>query len=126
MKTYELKLDASGLLNLHKALLEAKFHTTPENELVAGSPAVAKIYTQVRDLLIEDDPDGRWKDWFLLKNRPDRRDQAIALMQKSKRWNTVGYDEKRKIACDFLAPFLFDAEELENVIEEADRPSTRK
>lgn len=126
MKTYELKLDDSDLLNLHKALLEAKFHTEPENELVAGSPVVANICMQVRDLLMEDDPDGRWRDWFLLKNRPDRRDQAIVLMRKSKRWNTAGDNEKRKIARDFLAPFLFDAKELENVIEKADRPSIGK
>ena len=125
MKTYELKLNDSDLLNLHKALLEAKFHAEPENELVAGSPVVAGIYTQVRDLLMQDDPDGRWKDWFLLKNRPDRKDQAIALTRKSKRWNTAALAEKRKIARDFLAPFLFDAEELDSVIAEADRTARK-
>lgn len=126
MKTYELKLNDSELLNLHMALLEAKFHTSPENELVAGSPLVANIYIQVRDLLIESDSEGRWQDWFLLKNRLDRREQAVALMRRSKRrdrWNQITLEEKRKIARDFLAPFLFDEEELENVIAEADRES---
>lgn len=126
MKLYELKLDASELLDLHKALLEAKFHTAPENELVAGSPVVANICIQVRDLLIEGDPDGRWREWFLLKNRPDRRAQAIVLMRKAKRWNKAANDEKRKIARDFLAPFLFDEEELENVIEEANRTAAQE
>lgn len=123
MKPYELKLNDSDLLNLHKALLEAKFHMTPENELVAGSPVVANIYIQIRDLLIESDRSGQWKDWFLLKNRPDRRGQAIALMQRSKRrdrWEQMTLEEKRKFARNYLAPFLFDEEELENVIAEAD------
>lgn len=68
MKAYNIKLDYWGLLNLHKALLEAKFHTTPDNEYVAGSPLIANIYIQVRDLLIESDKGSQWKDWFQLSN----------------------------------------------------------
>lgn len=120
MKEFNLKLDYYGLLNLHKALLEAKFHTTPENELVPGSPLVANLYIQVRDLLMDSDKGSEWKDWFQLSNRPDRRNQAIVLMRKDKRWNKATFDEKRKIAQDFLAPFLFDEEELKNVITEVD------
>ena len=44
MKEYSLKLDYCNLLNLHKALLEAKFHTVPDNKLVPGSPIIANIY----------------------------------------------------------------------------------
>lgn len=55
MKDYNLRLDYYSLLNLHKALLEAKFHVMPDNELVSGSPLVAKLYIQVRDLLMESD-----------------------------------------------------------------------
>ena len=120
MKEYTLKLDYYGLLNLHKALLEAKFHTMPDNELVAGSPLVADLYIQVRDLLIESDKGGEWKDWFQLSNRPDRKEQAIILMRRDRIWNKAAYDEKSKIASAFLAPFLFSEEELENVIAEVD------
>lgn len=38
MDEFHLRLDYYGVLNLHKALLEAKFHADPENELVSGSP----------------------------------------------------------------------------------------
>lgn len=120
MKEYNLKLDYYGLVNLHKALLEAKFHTMPENELVSGSPLVAGLYIQVRDLLMESDKGREWKEWFQLGNRPDRRSQAIILMRKCKRWNQAPCDEKSKIARAFLAPFLFDDEELKKVIAEAD------
>ena len=120
MQEYILKLDYYGLLNLHKALLEAKFHTMPDNECVAGSPIVADLYIQVRDLLIESEKGSEWKDWFQLSNRPDRKEQAIILMRKDRIWNKVDHDEKSRIASDFLAPFIFSEEELENVIAEVD------
>ena len=116
MKEYNVKLDYYGLLNLHKSLLEAKFHTTPENELIAGSPLVANTYIQVRDLLIQSDKGSEWKEWFKLRNRPDRKNQAIILMKKCKGWNNASFDEKRRIATNYLAPFIFDEEELKNVI----------
>ncbi len=120
MKEYDLKLDYDGLLNLHKALLEAKFHTTPENELVSGSPLVAKVYIQVRDLLMESDRGGQWKDWFQLRNRPDRRRQATILMRKCKRWDRATASEKSRIARAYLAPCLFSDEELQTAIAEVD------
>ena len=97
MQEFTLKLDYYGLLNLHKALLEAKFHTMPDNELVAGSPFVADLYIQVRDLLIKSDKGSRWKDWFQLNNRPDRKEQAIILMRRDRIWNKAAHDEKVKI-----------------------------
>lgn len=120
MEEYNLKLDYYGLLNLHKALLEAKFHTTPDNEEVSGSPIVANLYIKVRDLLMESDKDSQWKEWFQLSNRLDRRKQAIILMKKCKRWNKATSDEKNKIASNFLAPFLFNEEELKSVIAEVE------
>ena len=120
MQEYTIKLDYYGLLSLHKALLEAKFHTMPDNESVAGSPLVADLYIQVRDMLIESDKGSEWKEWFQLSNRPDRKKQAIILMRKDRIWNKATHDEKSKIARTFLTPFLFDEEELENVIAEVD------
>lgn len=121
MKEYNMKLDYFGLLNLHKALLEAKFHTTPDNECVAGSPLIANIYIQVRDLLIESEQGSQWKDWFQLRNRPDRKHQAVTLIRKcNEHWNKASADEKSEIAAYYLAPFLFDDEELKDVIMEVD------
>lgn len=121
MKEYNIKLDYWGLLNLHKALLEAKFHATPDNKYVAGSPLIANIYIQVRDLLIESDKGSQWKDWFQLSNRPDRKHQAVTLIRKcDEHWNKATADEKSEIAANYLAPFLFNDEELKNVIVEVD------
>lgn len=43
MKDFIIDLDYDGVLNLHKALLEAKFHLDSDNELVSGSPFVADV-----------------------------------------------------------------------------------
>lgn len=121
MEEYNLKMDYYGLLNLHKALLEAKFHTAPDNELIAGSPLIANVYIKIRNLLIASDKGSEWRDWFQLSNRLDRRNQAIFLMSKCRHWGKATSDKKREIASNYLAPFLFDDEELMNVIEEVDK-----
>ena len=120
MSEFNLTLDYYELLNLHKTLLEAKFHTNPENELVAGSPLVAKVYIQVRDLLIESEKGSQWKNWFQLSNRPERKKQAVLMMRKDKRWRRVTIDEKSRIASNYLAPFISDDEALKNIIAEVD------
>ena len=43
VKDFIIDLDYDGVLNLHKALLEAKFHLDSDNELVSGSPFVADV-----------------------------------------------------------------------------------
>ena len=122
MKEYNLnlKLDYCGLVNLHKTLLEAKFHTMPDNEDVSGSPFVAGLYIQVRDLLMESDTGSQWENWFQLRNQPGRRSQAIILMKKYNSWSKATSERKREIASNYLAPFLFNEEELRNVILEVD------
>lgn len=118
MKEFELKMDYYGLLNLHKALLEAKFHTNPDNELVSGSPLVADIYIQVRELLLKSDKSAQWKIWFQLKNRQDYRTCAITRIKADERWNKSSVEEKKKIASDYLAPFLYDEIELQDFVAE--------
>lgn len=86
MQKYSLDLDYFSLLSLHRALLEAKFHPAPEDESVSGSPLVANISIQVRDLLIASEQGSQWRDWFQLSNRPDRKKQAVLLMKHCKRW----------------------------------------
>ncbi|WP_432664634.1 hypothetical protein R9X47_00150 [Wukongibacter baidiensis] len=62
------------LLALHKALMEAKFHTYPENLLISGSPFIADICNRVVDALTEvesqKNPSKRegWTQWRDVKN----------------------------------------------------------
>lgn len=120
MEKYILELDYYGLLNLHKALLEAKFHTMPDNKMISGSPLIANIYIQIRDLLLESDKGREWRDWFQLSNRPDRRNQAVILMKECRGWSKADADKKREIASSYLAPFLFDEDALMSIIAEVD------
>lgn len=120
MKEYTLSLDYYELLNLHKALLEAKFNSDPDNELVSGSPLVAGVYIQVRDLLMQSDKSDDWKAWFQLKNRPDRRKSAIIRILGDERWEKASDDDKKKIAGNYLAPFIYDEEELNKIVTEID------
>lgn len=116
MDNFNLQLDYYGALNLHKALLEARFNINPDNELVSGSPFVADIHIQVREFLIKSEKADQWKEWFLLKNRSDYRERAIIRMKKCKRWSKIAFEEKKKVAADFLAPFLYDEAELDEII----------
>ena len=125
MQEFELKMDYYGLLNLHKVLLEAKFHTTPDNELVSGSPLVADIYIQVRELLISSDKSAQWKNWFQLKNRQDYRNCALTRILTDERWSKSSFDEKKKIASDYLAPFLYDEIELQEFVIDVDCKNQR-
>lgn len=116
MDNFNLQLDYYGVLNLHKALLEAKFNINPDNELVSGSPFVADIHIQIREFLIKSEKADQWKEWFLLQNRPDYRECAIMQMKKCKRWYKITFEEKKKVAADFLAPFLYNEAELNEII----------
>lgn len=118
MTEFNLTLDYYGALNLHKALLEAKFHMNPDNELVSGSPFVASAYIQVRDYLIQSGKG--WDAWFQLKNRPYYRERAILRMRKHWNWSQLTLDERKAVAGDYLAPFLYSEEELAAAMSEAD------
>lgn len=120
MKEYTLSLDYYELLNLHKALLEAKFNLNPDNELVSGSPLVADVYIQVRDLLMKSDKSDDWEAWFQLKNRPDRRKSVIMRILGDERWEKASDDDKIKIAGNYLAPFIYDEVELNEIVAEID------
>ena len=120
MKEFSINLDYYGLLNLHKALLEAKFHANPDNELVSGSPLVADIYIQVRDLLIQSSKSEQWKSWFQLKNRSDYKNRAIIRVLTNERWKNASDEEKKQIAGDYLAPFIYDEKELIDLVAEID------
>lgn len=121
MKDFILNLDYYGVLNLHKALLEAKFNVNPDNEMVSGSPLIADIYIQIREWLIKNDESGQWKVWFQLKNRPDYKKRALIRMSKNKQWKKAYYEEKKMIVKNYLAPFIFNEQEVDEVIIEVDK-----
>ena len=72
MKEFIIR-DYYDLLNLHKALMEAKFHKNPENGYIAGSPVIAKIMNEIVELLSEMDPYANESEWRPQKKIMKRR-----------------------------------------------------
>lgn len=122
----ELK-DYFTILNLHKALLEAKFHENPDNENVASSPLIADLCNKLVDALTKMDEEknekniGKWDNWRLLKNQAFYKDRAIKNAVLNSRWKKMSENEKMKMATNMLSPFIATEEEITCFIEEVDR-----
>ena len=119
----EIKLEVKGyysLLNLHKALIEAKFNVAPDNFEVAGSPDIAQLCRDIAELLIQHDLSVKgkesWSEWLKLKNRPDYRKRALQRMRYCTNWEKLDLDTKKKCALNYVSPFTCTDEELDELI----------
>ena len=127
MNPYHLQIkDYYSLVSLHKALLEAKFNLTPENEEISGSPLIADIYKEVISLLLQSDKASDWEIWLQLKNRDDYKQKTILRMKKCRQWKNAAPEAKRKIAQVYLVPFLYGEQELLDVIAAVDKISGKQ
>ncbi len=125
----DCKLEISDyyvLLNLHKALLEAKFHINPDNELVCISPIIADISNQLVEILNELDgrkdknTSGRWEEWRKIENQHFYRERAKGNANLNGKWIGLSIDEKRKVSKNLLSPFKATLEEIDEFIKEVD------
>lgn len=79
------------LTALFRAILEAKFHSSPEDEDLAASSLLAETALQLRDCLraAEMKQDGvsaeqRWSEWLAIT--PARREWRVALVYATRNW----------------------------------------
>lgn len=118
--------DYFTILNLHKALLEAKFHLNPDNINVSSSPIIAEFCDKLVDVLEKMDEErseknvGKWDDWRLLKNQSFYRDRAIINAKSNNRWAKMNDEEKRKTVKNLLSPFKATEEEINLIVQEVD------
>lgn len=118
--------DYFTILNLHKALLEAKFHLNPDNINVSSSPIIAEFCDKLVDVLEKMDEErneknvGKWDDWRLLKNQSFYRDRAIINAKLNDRWTKMNDEEKRKTVKNLLSPFKATEEEINLIVQEVD------
>ena len=114
------------LLNLHKALLEAKFHENPDNILVSASPIIADLCNELVDILSKKD---ELKDVKILVNGivgENWKQNHFIEKEQSKnallyhRWLEMKEEDKVKYAKNLLSPFKATDEELKKFIEEVD------
>lgn len=126
MYKFEIE-DYYELLNLHKAIIESKFHKNPDNISVCFSPIIAKISNDIVDILIkmEEEKDEskveKWKEWRKLENQTIFRNQAIENACTYTNWHKLSY-EKKLISCrNLMSPFYVSDSEIETIINEIDK-----
>lgn len=132
MRKFELT-DYYDLLNLHKALMEAKFHDNPDNKNIAGSPIIAKIMNEIVDILSDIDPhanDGEWETWRKLENHLNSSckfefgktiwDKNLNRVSKDNLWREYNKDEKIFSTKNYFSPFIITEEEIEKFIQTID------
>lgn len=114
--------DYYEILNLQKALMEAKFCDKPNDHYVSSSPIIASLHNRIVDHLasLERPSGGDWETWRRID--PSRREWSFAIGRiayKSK-WLEVSRSEKAKIASNLIAPFKVSAGLLQQFLIEAD------
>lgn len=123
----EVKLEISDyyvLLNLHKALLEAKFHENPDNRLVCASPIIANLCNEIVNILakMDEKKDKKigWDGWRKLENQSFYKDRAIKNAILNDRWLEMSNEDKWNNAISLISPFKATDEEIINFIKEVD------
>lgn len=102
------------LTALFRAVLEAKFHNSPEDEDLAASSLLAETALQLRDCLREAEvkQDGvsaeqRWSEWLAIT--PARREWGVALAYAARKWKDCWSawlpDTKERAVRQLLSPF---------------------
>ena len=115
------------MLNLHKALLEAKFHKNPDNKYVCGSPIIAELHNNIIDVLskIDEAKDknnvGKWDNWRLLKNQCFYRQRALENALLIDRWRTMTFEEKVNISKNLLSPFIATQYEIVEFVNDVEQ-----
>ncbi|MBQ4059888.1 MAG: hypothetical protein IJA10_16100 [Lachnospiraceae bacterium] len=112
------------LLNLHKALLEAKFHMNPDNILVCSSPIIADLSNEIVDILIKLDEikdknnKEKWENWRRLKNQEFYKERAVKNALLNDRWLKLDDEGKVKCTKNLLSPFKATEDEIKTFITE--------
>ncbi|MGE7943598.1 hypothetical protein ACQKNB_16080 [Lysinibacillus xylanilyticus] len=126
----DIKLEVEGyyeILNLHKALLEAKFHKDPDNFDVAGSPIIAKICNKIVDMLteyeIEEKGKDTWSEWRKIENQNFFKERAVENAQNMA-WEKLSYKEKELLTKSIFSPFTFTDKDVKDFIKTVDGKST--
>lgn len=126
MNNIKLEIDNYyDLLNLHKALLEAKFHQNPDNENVAGSPIIARISNDILDLLDlyelkynKSNKVNSWKEWRKISNHRFYKERAINRIVQCEEWNNLDESGKKQTIMNYLSPFTCTDNQLLDIMVE--------
>ena len=111
--------DYYELLNLHKALLEARFHEGLENGYLAGSPIVAEIHSRIIKTMISMEINKKgnesWSEWIKISNRKDYLEKAVKNIIKFEIWDKD--TNKYQIVKTYISPFVATDSEIDEIID---------
>ena len=122
--------DVNELSALHKAILEAKFSVTPQNEEIAASPVLAQVSNRLYDELCRMQEKKKsgvgllWQEWRRIKNGDSYRGffyDAVINARKDFIFLESDDDAKRTIAKCYLSPFTCLESEIDEFIEEVEK-----
>lgn len=126
--------DENELSALHKAILEAKFSVTPQNEDIASSPILANVSNRLYDELCrvqEKKNKGEGDLWQVLrriKNGDSYRGffyDAVINARKDFIFLDSDGETKRSMAKCYLSPFLCYESELDEFVAEVEKTKAR-
>lgn len=115
--------DYYELLALHRALLESKFCSEPNDMDVSGSPIIAKLHRNVVDLLIAAEIDrygitarDNWDKWLRLDS--ERREWQVALSRarSHSRLELMNESDRRQHIINLLSPFHVSEDQVNQFI----------
>ena len=116
--------DYYDMLNLHKALLEAKFHQEPDNVYISGSPIIANIYNELLNKLTKSEYEIKgkesWTEWRKIKNQKFYEERAINNINCYSQWKSLDYTQKINVIYNYFSPFTYTEEELSDLIVKID------
>ncbi len=106
---------------LHRALLEAKFNNSPNDECIMGSKPLAKIICQITDILFEEyvkqDGEDRvstfWNPWR--KMSESRREWQLIKneIKNIDTWEEFDDEAKKDYITILASPFIVDEAQIE-------------
>lgn len=121
------------LLAIHRALMEAKFHPSPENRDVAGSPYVADLAHEVLDAIIAAEHEAgnatraeQWRAWRRAAATKWVLERVRSLAVEDPQWSRLTHDERVDLVRRMASPFVADEADILAIVDRvmrAPRPS---
>lgn len=116
--------DYDELVAVHRALLELKTISNPNDEAVIGSPLVAQFAHRLLDTIIEADRErvgndsaSRWNSWRLLDE--SRREWGLIANQIANvdNWDRMSSEQRREYITNVASPFKLSEAQLDSLVD---------
>ena len=119
--------DHTTLLAVHRALLELKSVTCPNDPAVIGSPLVASFANCVLDALIESELENgnteradSWETWRRLDETRPEWQLVVQQLALGSNWRQMSREKRHEFVLALVSPFTVTAKQLDRLVLEGD------